>query len=86
MRFSCSACASPAVVLPEELFDDALVHCRDCHQPIATWAVFKQRTTQIILSEIKEIGAQVEGLSYDPLDVALVQEHRSRRRASAQLG
>jgi hypothetical protein len=80
MRFACTACASPAVSLPPELFDDALVHCQGCNKPIATWAAFKRRTTQVILAEIKQIGTGVAALSPDPLDASVLQSHKGGSR------
>ena len=78
MRFACTACASPAVTLPAELFDDALVHCQGCNKPIATWAAFKRRTTQVILAEIAEVGHGFAALSPDPLDATVLQGQRDR--------
>ena len=73
MRFACTACASPAVTLPPELFDDALVHCQGCNRPVATCAAFKRRTTQVILAEIAEVGHGFPALSPDPLDASVLQ-------------
>ena len=72
MPFACNACGGPAVVLPQELFDDALVRCQRCNAVIATWAVFKARTTQAILMENN--GHEEDGsiLSPDPLDANLL--------------
>jgi len=72
MQYACSECGSPAVTLPNRLDEHALVHCRDCRKPIATWAIFKHRTTQVILAETKPVGAGVHALSYDPLDPGLI--------------
>jgi hypothetical protein len=72
MRYACSECGSPAVTLPDRLDYDALVHCRDCRKPVATWGIFKHRTTQAILAESKAVGGAVEPLSYDPLDAGLL--------------
>ena len=49
--FACERCGCPAVKLPEELSPEAMVSCRACNQPIATWEVFKERMTQIIVAE-----------------------------------
>lgn len=68
MQFACDACGHPAVVLPDELHDDAVVLCRGCNAPIATWAVFKRRTTRAVLAAARASGALVEGFSADPLD------------------
>jgi hypothetical protein len=68
MQYACTECGSPAVTLPDRLDPNALVHCRDCRNPVATWAVFKYMTTQTILAETKTVGAEVNSLSYDPLD------------------
>lgn len=72
MRYACTACGSPAVVLPSRLDQDAFVHCRDCSQPVATWGDFKHRTTQAILADTRTLGEAVNALSYDPLDLRLV--------------
>jgi hypothetical protein len=72
MRYECHGCGSPAVTLPERLDENAFVHCRDCRRPIATWAVFKQTTTQVVLANIKEAGSGGNVLSYDPLDPGLL--------------
>ena len=72
MQYACSECGSPAVTLPERLDGTALVHCRDCRSAIATWAVFKHRTTELILAESKPVGAELYSLSYDPLDSSLL--------------
>jgi predicted nucleic acid-binding Zn ribbon protein len=69
MRYECHGCGSPAVTLPEGLDEDAFV---DCRRPIATWAVFKQTTTQVVLANIKEAGSGGNALSYDPLDPGLL--------------
>jgi hypothetical protein len=68
MQFACHACGHPAVTLPRELHEDALVCCQSCHATIATWAAFKQRTTQIILSGCTNVAVPLEGVSPDPLD------------------
>ncbi len=80
MRFACTACASPAVTLPAELFDDALVHCQGCNKPVATWAAFKRRTTQMILAEIAEVGHGFAVLSPDPLDASVLQANADSTR------
>ncbi len=67
MRFACSACGSPAVTLPKELHHRAPVHCQGCGVLIATWAVFKERTTQVILAEVKQ-GITSAVFAPDPLD------------------
>jgi hypothetical protein len=71
MLFACDACGHPAVVLPDELHDNALVCCQGCRTPIATWAVFKQRTTRAILAAAGS-SAPAEALSPDPLDPDLL--------------
>ena len=76
MQFACDACGHPAVILPDDLYDDALVYCQGCLAPIATWAVFKQRTTQASLSASRAAGADMAALSPDPLDEALLQTRR----------
>ena len=79
MPFACSACGCPSVVLPEELQDEALVRCQRCTSPLATWAVFKARTTQVILAEthgqIRDSGL----LGPDPLDADLLRASGSPR-------
>jgi predicted nucleic acid-binding Zn ribbon protein len=77
MLYGCHECGSPAVVLPERLDEDAVVHCQGCRKPIATWAVFKHITTQAVLADFKEAGAKGTALSYDPLDPGL--PHRMER-------
>ncbi len=69
--YGCHECGSPAVTLPERLDEDAVVHCQGCRKPIATWAVFKHITTQVILADIKEAGARGTAFSYEPLDPCL---------------
>ncbi len=68
MPFACSACGCPSVVLPEELVDEALVRCQRCTSPLATWAVFKARTTQTILAETHGRITDSGLLGPDPLD------------------
>ena len=78
MQYACDACGNPAVVLPEELHDNALVCCQGCRAPIGTWAVFKQRTTRAIMAAAHVSGASVQALSPDPLDLGvLMRERRS---------
>ena len=72
MPFACSACGSPAITLPKELHHRAPVHCQGCGVLIATWAVFKHSTIQVVLADIKEAGARGHALSYDPLDPGLL--------------
>ena len=67
MRFACSACGSPAVTLPKEFHPGAPVHCQGCGMLIATWGVFKQRTTRVILAEVKQ-GTTSAAFAPDPLD------------------
>ncbi len=79
MPFACSACGCPSVVLPEKLVDDALVHCQRCNSVLATWAVFKARTTQTILAEMRGDTTDLGLLGPDPLDVDLLRASDSRR-------
>jgi DNA-directed RNA polymerase subunit RPC12/RpoP len=72
MVYGCHECGSPAVMLPERLDENAVVHCQGCRKPIATWAAFKHTTTQVILADFKEAGAKGTALSYDPLDPGLL--------------
>ncbi len=72
MFYGCHECGSPAVTLPERLDEDAVVHCRGCRKPIATWAAFKHITTQVVLADFKEARARGNALSYDPLDPGLL--------------
>lgn len=65
--FACSTCSSPAVTMPKEFHDRAPVLCQSCGGLIATWGMFKQRTTQVILSEIRQ-GSGNTGFGSDPLD------------------
>jgi hypothetical protein len=73
MQFACHACGHPAVTLPDELHEDALVCCQSCRAPIATWASFKQRTTQIILLGCANFAVPPGALSPDPLDPEVLQ-------------
>ena len=77
MLFACDACGHPAVVLPDELHDNALVCCQGCCAPIATWAVFKWRTTRAILAAAGGSGAPAEALSPDPLDPEILRMRRA---------
>lgn len=83
MRFACTTCASPAVSLPLQLLDDALVQCQGCNRPVAAWAAFKRRTTQVILAEIKEIEADLAALSPDPLDRSVLLAHDGRTKLAS---
>ena len=71
MRFACETCGSPAITMPEEFHDRAPVLCRGCGGLLATWGMFKQKTTQVILSEIRQ-GAGSIGFGSDPLDEDLL--------------
>ncbi len=72
VQFACSACDSPAVTLPKELHDRAPVHCQGCGVLIATWGVFKQTTTEVILAEVKQ-GTTMSAIhAPDPLDEDLL--------------
>jgi DNA-directed RNA polymerase subunit RPC12/RpoP len=68
MNYGCRECGSPAVTLPEALDGNANVLCRDCHSPVATWAVFKRTTTQAVLADVRDTGPGSHPISYDPLD------------------
>jgi DNA-directed RNA polymerase subunit RPC12/RpoP len=72
MHYECRECGSPAITLPERLDGNAYVLCRDCHSPVATWAVFKRTTTQAVLADFREMGAGSHPISYDPLDPSLL--------------
>jgi DNA-directed RNA polymerase subunit RPC12/RpoP len=76
VQFACKACGHPAVSLPDHLHEDAVVRCRRCHSPIATWAVFKRRTTQAILSSAVP-GDPAAALSPDPLDQAVLEKRHA---------
>jgi DNA-directed RNA polymerase subunit RPC12/RpoP len=78
MRYECHECGSPAVMLPEQLDENAYVLCRECHSPVATWAVFKRTTTQAVLAELKEAGTGSHPISYDPLDPGLLRAVEGR--------
>ena len=52
MHYECRERGSPAITLPERLDGNAYVLCRDCHSPVATWAVFKRITTQAVLADL----------------------------------
>ncbi len=72
MHYECRECGSPAITLPERLDGNAYVLCRDCHSPVATWAVFKRITTQAVLADFRGMGAGSHPISYDPLDPGLL--------------
>ncbi len=72
MHYECRECGSPAITLPERLDEKAYVLCRDCHSPVATWAVFKRITTQAVLADFRETAAGSHPISYDPLDLGLL--------------
>ena len=72
MHYECHECGSPAITLPERLDGNAYVLCRDCHSPVATWAVFKRITTQAVLADFRETAAGSHPISYDPLDLGLL--------------
>ena len=76
-QFACHACGSPAITLPVEFHDRAPVHCQGCGVLIATWAVFKRRTTRAILAETEGTMTNRVIVAPDPLDASLVQAHRS---------
>ena len=80
MQFACDACGHPAVTLPEELHDLALVCCQGCGAPVGTWAEFKRRTTQVILSATRIGPADALARSPDPLDLALVRQRMTSAR------
>jgi hypothetical protein len=82
VQFACNTCGHPAVTLPDELHEEALVCCQSCRAPIATWAAFKQRTTQIILSGSTRSDELLHVLSPDPLDPVVLQD-RSRVGSAA---
>ena len=50
--FACGACGSPAVELPQEIVDRAGVHCRRCGHQLGTWGAFKERTKELIRTEL----------------------------------
>jgi uncharacterized Zn finger protein len=66
-RFACASCGCPSVRLPSELKADALVSCRDCGKPLATWREFKSHATRIIIAENPGTRASLVKASYDPL-------------------
>jgi hypothetical protein len=76
--FACRSCGSPAVVLPEELNDNASVRCEGCNDVLATWGAFKARTTRAILAEMRLHGARPGALGTDPLDQDLLRTYASR--------
>jgi len=41
--FGCESCGSPAVRLPAELKDDALIRCDGCGCTLMAWGAFKRR-------------------------------------------
>jgi hypothetical protein len=72
MHYQCRECGSPAVTLPERLDENDYVLCRDCHSPVATWAVFKRTATEAVLADLKNTGPGSHLISYDPLDPSLL--------------
>ncbi len=68
MHYECHECGSPAVKLPEQLNEDAVVRCQGCGKHVATWAAFKHSTTQAVLADSKIAGTSGSAVSYDPLD------------------
>jgi hypothetical protein len=78
MHYECRECGSPAITLPERLDEHAYVLCRDCHTPVATWAVFKRTTTQAVLADFRGMGAGSYPISYDPLDPGLLRAVEGR--------
>ena len=43
MEFSCPACGSPAIVLPDLMTDQAPVRCRRCETVLCTLGQFRSR-------------------------------------------
>ena len=68
MHYECHECGSPAVKLPEQLYENAVVRCQGCGKPVATWAAFKHSMTQAVLADSKIAGTSGSAVSYDPLD------------------
>jgi hypothetical protein len=64
VRFTCAQCGSPAVFLPEELHDRAIVQCRGCNDEVSTWSLFKRSATNRILAD-----SRGKALTADPLEV-----------------
>lgn len=48
--FSCQACGSPAVHLPSDLSDQALVICDGCQRPVGTLAAFRAYVDRLAAS------------------------------------
>lgn len=46
--FSCEACGSPAVILPNELDAKGMVVCDHCHHPVATLGEFRARVSRLL--------------------------------------
>ena len=78
MHYECHECGSPAVMLPEALDESAYVLCRDCHSPVATWAVFKRTTSQAVLADVEDTRPGSHPISYDPLDPGLLRAVEGR--------
>ena len=72
MRYECHECGSPAVKLPEQLDENAVVRCQGCGKPVATWAAFKHSMTRAVLADSRSTGARGNAVSYDPLDPGLL--------------
>ncbi|AWN46262.1 hypothetical protein DK419_08015 [Methylobacterium terrae] len=41
--FGCESCGSPAVRLPADLNDDAMIECDGCGCTLMAWGAFKRR-------------------------------------------
>jgi hypothetical protein len=51
-HFACSSCGSPSITVPDEIHDAAELHCAGCGMSLGSWHAFKERTRQVILSEV----------------------------------
>ncbi|MFH6782982.1 MULTISPECIES: hypothetical protein [Methylobacterium] len=66
--FGCESCGSPAVRLPAELKDDALIQCDGCGCTLMAWGAFKRRVEAQEAAERPEpaerrsVGARVPSI------------------------
>lgn len=48
LGFSCEACGSPSILLPQDLQAQSLVVCDHCHRPVATLAEFRELVDRLL--------------------------------------
>ncbi len=54
--FGCQSCGSPAVRLPADLNDDAMIECDGCGCTLMAWGAFKRRVEAQEAAERREPG------------------------------